>query len=87
MLTRLRYSIDQLVQYPELLEKMSEKAQNVTDGSGAHRVAGRPVVGNAMKIDILRSSADHTPVNEYLKRWIFEHERDHDTLLCAVRES
>ena len=39
MLTRLRYSIDQLVQYPELLEKMSEKAQNVTDGLGAYRVA------------------------------------------------
>ena len=39
MLTRLRCSIDQLVQYPELLEKMSEKAQNVTDGLGAYRVA------------------------------------------------
>ena len=37
-----------------------------------------------MKIDILCSSADH-PVNEYLKRWIFEHERDHDISLCREK--
>ena len=35
----LRQSIDQFVRFPELLREMSEQAQKVTDGLGAHRVA------------------------------------------------
>lgn len=37
-----------------------------------------------MKVDILCSSSNH-PVNEHIKHWIYEQEREHDIALCREK--